>query len=207
MRVNAIMTEGRHVFPVNEYGYGAHFYHPGARIVHYDPGRRFNLMLTSNVPNREVNGRYERAWDCIASSYWLMNRLSQNGYNPCCFKAETPVYQKDYFVGLTRFLRPPTLLTLTPGVVSDGLIIRSGVSYADLTQMYLSHGRIADGVSGTMKTVGMEEYESTLLKRSVGLFFNNPEVFEISIMTDLISAEPRPLLKAGCCTKTFASGV
>ncbi|MFA5097978.1 MAG: hypothetical protein WC490_05055 [Candidatus Margulisiibacteriota bacterium] len=189
------MTEGRGLFPVSDYGYGKWLRHPGARIFAPNMGQPRNLVLSSGIPRQIENSRYVAGWDCVESSFWLMNRLKADGFSARCIGVSTPLYPQDVIVLSTTGsgIKP---LSLTPGVEASVISMKVDIPDDQIRQMYGLH-RFIDSkgaVTGVMNSTHLIEVSQGFLKCAFGIYFDDPSALELSIMTTL-AIEGRPFGK------------
>lgn len=171
---------------MREYGYGSYLKRTDSRIV----SSGTHLSLLSGTPRIETEGRFKDNWDCFVAARWMLNGLNSAGIPAESFIVRTPAYKRDAVVFHKKWLGlSHGFLSVTPGVVSTkGMAVEERLPLSQLDANYENGARygMIPKVSGTMTTLSAEEFEKGIILSKFGIYLDDPSVFELSIMTDLI---------------------
>ena len=110
--MGSILSLGRRVFPVADYGYGSFLKDSQSRISFARWNEQKTLAITfPGQRHLTQEGRYVPGYDCFESSFWIYDSLLKWGYVPTFVQISNPFFAHDYAVECEG-----NLLTLTPGI-------------------------------------------------------------------------------------------
>lgn len=206
MAIQTVLATGRNLFPAADCGYRSWLFHPNAAIRPAGPTRsssyKNNLVLTSLTPREIKNGRYYPGHDSLESSYWLMNRLREEGISAKAAGLQTTVSETDVAVEADGNLYS---LNHATSALLEGRFSKSGCSFVEyipdyaMQRLWEEKRSVEHPVSGVLMPLNWGHAGSMAYLNSVGIFFRPGNTFDINFSTRLF-AEGLPVCEKSIST-------
>ncbi len=168
----AIYDRTRKMYPVSEYGYIKKLFHKGA-VIKPSSSAPGELELTSNVPRKLVNGKYEDGFDCIEAAYVLYKELRSAGMNAKIVRIQNPLFRTGSDVAVES---DGSLMTLVPGVDVNGEVKK--IQYyteEEYKSLYESRRTISDVCSNKILPMRYMNIEGSQFMCSFGIYTSDQD--------------------------------